>query len=174
MKKSVIIVFCAVLLAVISSCASQTELADGVAFTINGEPVLQEKWDTRVELDKRFYPDITDKEIMDKFVRERVIQQEAERRGITATDEEAYELMDITYAKLIDELVAAIEEFADSLGLTMDEYKQLSIDTYKEAVMGNKLHDELIAEAADSDMLPENYYEDYIDNLVKTAKIKYK
>ena len=174
MKKSVVIAVCAVLTAFVSSCAQRTENTGNIVFTVNGEPVLQEKWDTYSSLRKESNPYITDDEIMDSYVRQMVTVQEAQKRGITASDAEIDALIESSFAVLEQDAaaLAAVQDYVDKYGMTMDEYKEQSRETYEQAVLGDKLHAELDAEAVSSGTLPENYYEDYIDNLVETAVVE--
>ncbi len=187
MKRTKRIICCLVLV-----CAAAAAVTAGVriagdkadtgnaAFSINGEAVPREDFDTYLTLMKQADPELEDSEIKDRYIRLCVTVQEAERRGLSASEDEIDELNAGRFALLEEdgEAYRIIKDYADSRGLTMDEYIEMSRTVSEQALITDKLkeavEEEFLSsrEAEDAEMTAEEYYDRYIDGLVSQADIE--
>lgn len=164
------------------------QLADSVAFTINGERVMQKEFNTYRTLMKEANPNLTDGEIKNKYIRQQVIFQEAEREGFYASDEEINALNESRFSWLDkdEQAYQIIKDYVDGLGITMNEYIEQSKTISKQAIISTKLKDSIENNFISSQPSPassdgtemnelkemaEQYYNNYIDDLVEEAII---
>lgn len=129
----------------------------------------------------------TDEEILNALIENKVLSQEAERQGITVSEEEeAYHLAETAYETLKDAANKAdatetdknnylfITEYRQSMQMTEEEYLKRAADGYKEALIRAKLLNNfskaLPEQANESDTKGEE--ENYIEELMKNANIK--
>ena len=84
----------------------------------------------------------TNQDIINNIVKNMMLLEEAERQGLTATQEEIDEMMDNAYmAYEIPEGKAMIDAYCDGAGLTTDEYFSLLREQIPDAIARQKLKD---------------------------------
>ena len=157
------------------------EQAESIAFTINGESVTQKEFDTYSTLMKAADPELTDEEIKNKYIRQQVIIQEAEREGISASEEEINALNESRFSWLEkdEQAYRIIKEYVDGAGMTMDEYIEQSKIISEQAIITTKLKERIesefteraSADGTETGETAEDYYNDYIDKLAEEAVI---
>lgn len=107
------------------------------------------------------YPPPTQEEVEQRLLREALLTGLAEERGLSVTEEEARE-----YADNINETLEAmeaegdasaqymldsLETYAAGMGMTYEEYtEEILVPTWRDALLRDKLYDQVIAEAAQS------------------------
>lgn len=106
----------------LSSCGGESPPA-GTAATYRGQPILWSAVETQKEAAGG---DLSDREIMDHIITNLIMLEEAEKRGLTATEEEVETfLADTVYASYeMPEGKESIDTYCASTGLTYEEYVQ--------------------------------------------------
>ncbi len=134
----------------------------------------------RARLEAQFaMPD--DNTILQKLIKNAVMVQEAERRHITVSDDEACAYGEKTY-KEMQEAAAAnsqnqtdldlINAYMTALNLSPEEYFQtVAKDGYKSYLMKEKLYESVYAAFTEEQKASETAYEDYINQLINQAEV---
>lgn len=169
--------------------SAEIEAADNmqknVVAEVNGQKITSSQFDKYKAGLSNANGTFTDAEIMDKLVRQEVLKQEIQRLGYTATEAEVTAFNDERFALLDDDPNARqiIQDYVDGLGITMAEYKEQSKEISRIALLANKFRADLMAEYEKNNpqiltySVPtqqqgfEEYLEQYIDDLYKTADI---
>lgn len=122
-----------------------------------------------------------DDSIVQDLIQGEVIRQEAERRHLTVSDEEACAYGENVYKQM--QQAAAddpqnqpdldlINAYMSALGLSPEEYfKTVAVEGYKSYLLKNKLYESVYAEFTEEQKSSENAYEDYIKTLVGQAEV---
>ena len=116
-------------------CSGGTEgqadpAGDAVAATYRGEPIMQsvvENQKETAELRNNTAAEaVSEREIIDRIIANMIVLEEAEKRGLTATEEEVETfLADTVYASYeMPEGKEIIDSYCASAGLTYEEYVQ--------------------------------------------------
>ena len=116
-------------------CSGGTEgqadpAGDAVAATYRGEPIMQsvvENQKETAELRNNTAAEaVSEREIIDQIITNMIVLEEAEKRGLTATEEEVETfLADTVYASYeMPEGKEIIDSYCASAGLTYEEYVQ--------------------------------------------------
>lgn len=124
-----------------------------------------------------------DNSIVQDLIQGAVIRQEAERRHLTVSDEEACEYGENVYRQM--QQAAAndpqnqpdldlINAYMSTLGLSPEEYfKTIAIEGYKSYLLKDRLYESVYAEFTEEQKSSENAYEDYIKKLVERAEVTF-
>jgi hypothetical protein len=129
---------------------------------------------------------ITDKEVMDKLIKQEVIRQEVERLGYTVTEKEVDAFNDERFSLLEEypEAYKITKEYVDGLGITMEQYKEMSKKISKDVLLSNKykadMQKKFENENKENRSLNdyektvnfENYFNNVINELCKNAEIE--
>ncbi|WP_087065123.1 SurA N-terminal domain-containing protein [Intestinibacillus massiliensis] len=157
--------------------------ADGGAVAlVDGDPISRTSYQIYRDGLSNALGSFTDREVLDKLIRQRLLVQAAIDAGYTVTDEELDGYISDSFALLEqDETVKAqFEAYLSGRGMTMDEYKASMRDSAREMLLYDKLAAGLQAEYAQqpataSDGAPEGfdrYLERYTDALYEAAEIE--
>ncbi len=162
---------------------SQNKTDEFVA-KVNGVGISKSEFDTYKAGLSNANGTFTDEEIIDKLVQQEVIMQEIHRLGYTVTDEEVNEFNEKRFALLDGDPTAyqIVKDYVDGLGITMEEYKEMSKKVSEEALLANKYKEDLKKEfdkkssastysAKDSNEKFENYFTDKVKSLKQKADI---
>lgn len=135
------------------------------------------------------YPPPTQEEVEQRLLRETLLTGLAEERGLSVTEEEARE-----YADNINETLEAmeaegdasaqymldsLEAYAAGMGMTYEEYtEEILVPTWRDALLRDKLYDQVIAEAAQSPSTQsadaqEDIWEAFVAQAMAEAEIVY-
>lgn len=150
---------------------------------INGESISSTSFQTYKSLMKQSNSSITDEEIQEKYIRQRIIFQEAEKQGYSASEQEINDYVEAQFSVLNDypEAYQIIEDYVDGLGITMEEYKERSKEVAEQAIISTKLKKAMESEYLSRNTYSarentaaeaEKYYEDYIDEQVSKADVE--
>ncbi len=121
--------------------------------------------------------DYTDSEALDRMIRGEVLYQEIERLGITVTDAEVQAFNEERFAMMEADPTAyqITKDYVDGLGITMEEYKQMSLEISKNSLLTTAYRERLLSEytvrPGDAKSF-EEYYDQRLEQLVKEAKIE--
>lgn len=156
-KKLAVVVLGAFLVTGLFGCGNK--VPEGTVATVNGEPISQEELDTNYNQMLQMYQfygqDITDdavkvsvrNDMLNSLIMQELLLQEAEDRGLSASDEEVEEVI----ASLAEqyggeeELAAAVEQ----AGMTMDYFKQVR----KEQMILEKLQEDMVNNPEPADVI---------------------
>lgn len=130
------------------------------------------------------YPPPTQEEVEQRLLREALLTGLAEERGLSVTEEEARE-----YADNINETLEAmeaegdasaqymldsLEAYAAGMDMTYEEYtEEILVPTWRDALLREKLYDQVIAEAAQSANAQEDIWEAFVAQAMAEAEIVY-
>lgn len=130
------------------------------------------------------YPPPTQEEVEQRLLREALLTGLAEERGLSVTEEEARE-----YADNINETLEAmeaegdasaqymldsLEAYAAGMDMTYEEYtEEILVPTWRDALLRDKLYDQVIAEAAQSADAQEDIWEAFVAQAMAEAEIVY-
>lgn len=120
----------------------------------------------------------SDKEILNKLIEQEVIMQEIVRLGYTVTEAEVTKFNNERFA-LLDEDPNAyqiIKDYVDGLGITMEEYKEMSKEVSRTALLANKYKADVMREfvnntagaATFSAQQKAERFEEYFNNKIET------
>lgn len=164
---------------------NQVQSEDVVA-KVNGVQISKDKFDSYKAGLANASGEFTDKEIIDKLVEQEIIMQEIKRLGYTVTDAEVVKFNNERFA-LLDEDPAAyqiIKDYVDGLGVTMEEYKEMSLEISKTALLANKYKADIQKEfieknpqlksktSAQKQQKFEQYFADKIETLYEKADVE--
>lgn len=149
-----------------------------VALTINGQDYLLSGYNSyRMGL-QQAQGDFTEQEILEKYIRKEVIQQEVERRGLTVSEEElnSYTEKQWQAYENVPEIKKLIDEYIEGAGITLAQHKESSKELYRRALLAEKLKDEILSErtqkfSGDSQSDGE-YFDLFVENLVYGADVE--
>lgn len=117
---------------------------------INGEPVTQKQLKSKMCFLEAQQLDASEEAARQILIKQIVLWQEAERRGLTVSLKEAESFAETMKKDLLDnpEIPGAKEtlDFIASTGQTLDEYFQEAIPDYQKALMIAKLRSEIARE----------------------------
>lgn len=145
-------------------------------FTIDGQPVSSEEYGMFIRLLRASGVELSDDDLLKRFIRQRAIDMEAKRRGICVTQEEIDEYNKARFDALAKDEAAReiVEKNVSNAGMTMEEYcKECGIIAEHE-IISSKLKTTLEAiynKRGISDMTAEEYYNGYIDGIASSMKI---
>lgn len=153
---------------------------------VNGTEISKEKFDSYKAGLANASGEFTDEQILDKLIQQEVIMQEITRLGYTVTSDEVNDFNEERFSLLNDDPAAyqVVKDYVDGLGITMDEYKEMSKDISKTALLTNKYKADMMKEfeKQNSDIKTysrnekierfEEYFNDKIEELNKNADVE--
>lgn len=156
-----------------------------IVATVNDGKISLAKFKSYKEGLNNVSSQFTDEDILNKLIRQEVILQDAASRGITVSDKEVKAFNEERFAILDEDPEAynIVKEYADGLGISMEEYKELSEEISKQALIANKYKEELrneffvnntsgiYADATEEENSFEEYMDGYINTLIESADI---
>ncbi len=156
---------------------------DEIAAWVNGTAISKQRFENYKASLAYTQAEYTDEQVLDKMIRQEVLQQEIVRRGITVTEEEVKAFNEERFALLDEDETAKqiMEDFVKGLGVTMEEYKEQSLEISRESLLTMKYREQLAAEferqaepASEQEQSEvfEEYYDRKLDALVEAAEIK--
>ena len=149
-KKLAVLVLGTFLLAGLTGCGNN--VPDGTVATVNGEPISQETLDvnyTQIMQKYQMYgADVSDETlkvesrnfVLDNLIAQELLAQEAEKRGLSVTDEELNEAINQSVADSFGGSQADFEQAVVQSGMTMEYYK----DAWKEYMLQSKLLQDIV------------------------------
>lgn len=145
-------------------------------FKIDGQPVSSEEYGMFIQLLKASGIELSDDELLKRFIRQRAIDMEAKRRGICVTQEEIDEFNKARFDALAKDEAAReiVEKNVSGAGMTMEEYCKECSKIAEQEIISSKLKTTLEAiynKRGISDMTSEEYYNGYIDGIASSMKI---
>ncbi len=171
-KKLAVLVLGAFLVTGLFGCGNK--VPEGTVATVNGEPISQEELDTNYSQMLQMYQfygyDITDdtlkvnvrNDMLNSLIMQELLLQEAENRGLSASDEEVEEAIASLAEQYGSEedLTAAVEQ----AGMTMDYFKQVR----KEQMVLEKLQEDMVNNPEPADVIQARHI--LITNEVENAE----
>ena len=132
----------------VSACGGEAPPA-GTAATYRGEPILWSAVETQKEAAGG---DVSDREIIDRIITNVIMLEEAEKRGLTATEEEVETfLAETVYAAYeMPEGKEIIDSYCASTGLTYEEYVQSVREQAPKIIVKAKLEEAVAREYCDA------------------------
>ncbi len=197
LKQFVLFAFCGLLIGLLITLALNStgqwkELFTGPAndredlFAKAGEiEILKSEVADRKESNSLYGLEQSDKEIVEEMVLKRLLEKEAEKAGISFTDEEVQFYMDETRRRLPedDRGYEEFKRYIEIKGWSEDQYWTEAFPVYKRSyIIGKYKNDYLKAEfikqnnitdSNDFDTLFNAYYEGYTGGLLKSVTIEY-
>lgn len=145
-------------------------------FKIDGQPVSSEEYGMFIQLLRASGIELSDDELLKRFIRQRAIDMEAKRRGICVTQEEIDEFNKARFDALSKDKAAReiVEKNVSGAGMTMEEYCKECSKIAEQEIISSKLKTTLEAiynKRGISDMTSEEYYNGYIDGIASSMKI---
>lgn len=149
-KKLAVLVLGTFLLAGLTGCGNS--VPDGTVATVNGEPISQETLDVNytqfMQMYQMYGADVSDEtlkvetrnSVLDSLIAQELLSQEAEKRGLSVTDEELDEAINQLVADSFGGSQADFEQAVTQSGMTMEYYR----DTQKEYMLQSKLQEDLV------------------------------
>ena len=150
MKRSLFLV-CTLLLFLLSACGEAP--GEDVAATFRGEPISREL----VALYQEYSDGSpSDRDIVNLIVSQQILKEEAEARGMTATEEEVQQfLQDTAYASYeMPEGKAIIDEYCQSQGITFDQYIERLRQQAPATIVKAKLEEAVAREYCERNNIP--------------------
>lgn len=144
---------------------------------VNGEGILKQRFESYKQGFALGGIPMDDEEILDRMITQTVISQEIARLGITVTEREVEEYNNQRFSLLnSDEGAAAvIQEYIDSKGITMEQYKAQSKEISRIALLSDRLREKLMTEFNmdnnDSQSFSQ-YFEEYVQALKDKAVVE--
>lgn len=155
----------------------ETALSTKAIAKVNGIEIPKEKFDsykTGLTYASKAY---SDDEIIDKIVNQEVIMQEIKRLGYTVTDEEVTKFNDERFALLEEDPKSyqVVKDYVDGLGISLEEYKEMSKEISKVALLSNKYKADILREFETnsqvrslSQEMKAKRFDEYFDKKIKT------
>lgn len=149
-KKLALLVLGVFLVSGLFGCGNK--VPEGTVATVNGEPISQEELDINYNQFLQLYAfygfDVTQDDIklearntmLDNMITQELLLQEAEKRGLSVSDEEVEEDIQSMVTNQYGGSQADLEEAVQQAGMTMDFFK----DAKKEELLLTKLQTELV------------------------------
>ena len=149
-KKLALLVLGVFLVSGLFGCGNK--VPEGTVATVNGEPISQEELDINYNQFLQLYAfygfDVTQDDIklearntmLDNMITQELLLQEAEKRGLSVSDEEVEEDIQNMVTNQYGGSQADLEEAVQQAGMTMDFFK----DAKKEELLLTKLQTELV------------------------------
>lgn len=167
----------------LSGNSQKEEITTESIANVNDKPISKDKFENYKISLSYASGDFSDEEILDKLITQEVIMQEIERRGITVTEQEINTFNDERFALMEQDpsLYEITKDFVDGKGITMEEYKEESKEISRQALLANKLRDEMVVEyqdkSSDDKSAPsqqdfQEYFNNYISDLKEEATIE--
>lgn len=150
---------------------------------VNGTAISKQRFENYKAALAYTQAEYTDEQVLQKLIRQEVLQQEIARLGITVTDEDVKAFNEERFALLDEDETAKqiMTDFVKGLGVTMEEYKEQSLEISKESLLTTKYQEFLTAEfekqaqpASEQEKSEafEEYFDRTLDALVEAAEIK--
>lgn len=110
--------------------------------------------------------------------------QEIARCSVTVTEEEVKAFNDERFALMEEDPTSyqIVKDYVDGLGITMEEYKEMSLEISRDSLLTAKYREQLMKEYAERDVQTlseeeqkftfEDYYNATLDALEESAQIK--
>ena len=149
-KKLALLVLGVFLVSGLFGCGNK--VPEGTVATVNGEPISQEELDINYNQFLQLYAfygfDVTQDDVklearntmLDNMITQELLLQEAEKRGLSVSDEEVEEDIQNMVANQYGGSQADLEEAVQQAGMTMDFFKNAK----KEELLLTKLQTELV------------------------------
>lgn len=149
-KKLALLVLGVFLVSGLFGCGNK--VPEGTVATVNGEPISQEELDINYNQFLQLYAfygfDVTQDDVklearntmLDNMITQELLLQEAEKRGLSVSDEEVEEDIQSMVTNQYGGSQADLEEAVQQAGMTMDFFK----DAKKEELLLTKLQTELV------------------------------
>ncbi len=132
---------------------------------VNDIEISKEKFEIFKEGNLIVNKDVSEEELLKRYIQYLLIIDKAEEAGLTASKEEVEEYTDKVFHALEkdDKNMKTIKEYIDGMGITMDEYREIvKEDSYK-TILTMKLYDKLKMDSDfkdDFNRYKEDLYED--------------
>lgn len=157
-----------------------------VVARVNGVDILRSKFISYKVGLTNASGNFSDEEILNKLIKQEIIMQEIERLGYTVTEEEVTKFNDERFALLKEypEAYQMVKDYADGMGITMEEYKEMSREISRIALLSNKYKEDIMNEYEKNNTMEntdsaqqkaqkaEKYFNDKIEMLMNTATIE--
>lgn len=200
-KKNVIIIVCVAAVVLSGAVAAQPYISDAlekfydsaekikndssgtVVAVVNGESIYKETIDFYIasaELSasgSAIYKTEDKTEILDELIRDTVVRQEAERLGLEADYNEAYDLISSAYGDLKKqggENYEFLKNYLKKLDLTESEYLQQGAEAYRRAMTRSNLYSHFVKDKTGTDDELLAAYDEYVKQLIEKSEIEYK
>lgn len=159
---------------------------DSVVAIVNGEKIYSETIDFLMEAQKisqsnmgadRYSEDVSEEDVLNKQIRNIVIQQEAEKSNLVASYDEAYQNVLTSYNILKnknDENYRFLLKYMEEMEFTEEEYLNKAAKSYQKTMTSANLYSEFIKDKEGTTEQLREEYEAFIDSLIDNADIKYK
>ena len=129
---------------------------DAVA-SVNGVPISKERYENYKVGLQNAQGKFTDEQVLDKMIRREVFNEE--RFAMIDDDPVTYQIF---------------KDYADGLGITLEEYKEMSMEVSRDSLLTTKYQEHLMAqyEKEKSELTFDVYYEQTLDALAEKAAIE--
>lgn len=156
---------------------------DVIVMTVNGTSFSEKEFQIYKSTMSNAQTSYTDEQLLDRLARQQVLFDEAKRRGLTATEAEIDEAInmakDILQQSDQSENRAFLKSYIKQLGMSEDEYWASIRPAYKKSLSIGNLQDKLRSELAASEgkeyvSMDEwnDYLKNYTDQLINSASIQ--
>lgn len=114
--------------------------AQDIVATVDSEPIKRSSLDAYYAALEQTNNGFTKKDALDKMIQQQVMVQTAIDAGYTVSEEEITAQIEYDFAALdtAPDAKALMEEYADALGMSMEEYKQYVRPNYRDSILYNK------------------------------------
>ena len=157
-----------------------------VVAIVNGEKIHSNTINFLVEAEKAsqsnmgvdyYAEEISEEKILNEQIRKIVIQQEAEKKGLVASYDEAYDISLKNYNLLKDkndENYKFLVDYMEEMGFSEKEYLKKAAESYQKTMTSANLYTDFIKDKEGTVEELRELYNAYIDSLIEKADIEYK
>lgn len=155
-----------------------------VLMIVNGDPITEKDYAIQKILLQTTDEKVSDETVKNKLIETNVIYQEAKRRGLEPSLNEAKEFAMMQKALLLSEPkpenADLIIEYIEAQGFTVDEYFEANVEAYRKGLamanLRNAIFDETIQKmGAELTLETKNdVFNSFINDLIVKANIEYK
>lgn len=149
-----------------------------VVAKVNGVDIPRSKFDSYKAGLANANGSFSDEEILNKLIEQEVIMQEIVRLGYTVTESEVTKFNDERFALLEEDSNAyqIVKDYVDGLGITMEEYKEMSKEVSRTALLANKYKADVMSEYVNNTAGATTFsaqqraerFEEYFNNKIET------
>ncbi len=168
-----------------SSVIPKQRSSDIVAI-VNGENIYQNEIDYRIAFNeiqrintpdeyKDSIPSITEEDALNTLIKNRIIQQEAQKIGVIIDKNGAREYIENNYneiMKLNDENAMFLKEYLQNTNLSEEEYLELATGAYCNILMRNGVYANFCIGKTGTDEELLEQFDLYVDDLVSLADVE--
>lgn len=140
---------------------------------VNGVEILKKDFEIFKESTLSYNPDTNEEELFKRYIKFVLVLNEAEKEGFTVSEQEAEEYTNVVFDSLEndEEIMRILKEYIDGMGITMDEYKEMTKEFNYKTLLTMKLQDKLRTEfleqnkgARDNSTEINNTFNNYLNN----------